>query len=62
MFCRVKVGMREAEPGSSGARVMSLMLGRLVEPYTEAGEVDGSLKRDELCAPFLEGCRYGPSA
>jgi len=42
MFWRVSADIREAEFGSSGARVTSLMLGRLVVPYIEEGDVEGS--------------------
>jgi hypothetical protein len=50
--------MRDVESGSSGARVTSLTeLWRFEEPYMMSGEVEATWKREELCAPFLVGCK-----
>ena len=55
-------GIIAEEPGSSGASVRSLTTdSRFKEPYIEEGSVSHVWKREELCAPFFVGCRYGPS-
>lgn len=56
--------IRTSVKGSSGARVTSL---RIFEedaegPYMVSGDKVAAAKRLELCAPFFDGCRYGPSA
>jgi hypothetical protein len=54
--CAVNVLIREAESGSSGARVTSLTTSlRLEVPYMDDGDVLQGWKRESLWAPFLVG-------
>jgi hypothetical protein len=62
MPLEVRDETRADEFRSSGAIVASLTVeARFEEPYIEDGGVLHSWNREELCAPFFVGCRYGPS-
>lgn len=53
----VRDRIKEELFGRSGARVTSLTEVERDGPYNDDGGVEGIVKRDSLCAPFLEGER-----